>query len=155
MMLQCIVPAVPVSINASYATNVIRLKKPVRTKTGKLKTHTSIRHQSKALDDFKKLFDKQSICIYDGPTKTTLKDFLHEIQSKKLCLIVQVYFKKERLFTKDGRIKKLDISNRIKSCEDCLCNSIGIDDSQIFRVVAEKCVTDFDEQTVISLMRHP
>lgn len=139
MMLQCIVPGVPPSVNASYATNF----------------KTKKRFPSKSLIAFKKLFNSSSIHIFDGPTKTTLKDFLNEIRSKKLCLIVQVYFKRERLFTKDGRIKKLDISNRIKSVEDCICKAIGIDDSQIFRVVAEKCVTDCEEQTVISIMRHP
>lgn len=138
MMLQCIVQSVPPSVNGSYATNF----------------KTKRRFPSKELLAFKKLFNSASIHIFDGPTKTSLKDFLQEIKSKKLCLIVQVYFKKERLYTKDGRIKKLDISNRLKSCEDCICKAIGIDDSQIFRIVAEKIPTDTEEQTVISLMRH-
>jgi|SRR5690606_2868862 len=41
-------------------------------------------------------------------------------------------------FTKSGSVRKLDLSNRVKFIEDCVCTALGIDDSHIFRVVLTK-----------------
>lgn len=41
-------------------------------------------------------------------------------------------------YTKKGAVKKVDLSNRVKFIEDCVCDALGIDDSHIFRVVLNK-----------------
>lgn len=65
----------------------------------------------------------------------------------------QFFFHYSRLFTKDGRVKKLDVSNRIKALHDCLCRLLGIDDSVFFRVSAEKGTAhaDLDEMVMVDI----
>jgi Holliday junction resolvase RusA-like endonuclease len=41
-------------------------------------------------------------------------------------------------FTKKGAVRKVDLSNRIKFIEDCVCEALGIDDSHVFRIVLTK-----------------
>ncbi|MBZ0138018.1 MAG: RusA family crossover junction endodeoxyribonuclease [Planctomycetes bacterium] len=41
-------------------------------------------------------------------------------------------------FTRKGLVRKVDVSNRVKFIEDCVCTALGIDDSHIFRVVLTK-----------------
>lgn len=41
-------------------------------------------------------------------------------------------------YTKKGTVRKVDLSNRVKFIEDCVCDALGIDDSHIFRVVLNK-----------------
>lgn len=41
-------------------------------------------------------------------------------------------------FTKKGSVRKVDLTNRVKFIEDCVCGALGIDDSHIFRVVMNK-----------------
>jgi Holliday junction resolvase RusA-like endonuclease len=55
-------------------------------------------------------------------------------------------------FTKKGAVRKVDVSNRIKFIEDCVCEALGIDDSQIFRVVLTKHHSD-NELTCIEIRR--
>jgi len=55
------------------------------------------------------------------------------------------YFKRERLFTKDNRFKRLDVSNRLKASHDSLSEILEIDDSYFFKVVAIKAVTQGEE----------
>lgn len=59
-------------------------------------------------------------------------------------------FHKSRLYTKDGRIKKLDTSNRIKPCHDAISMVLGLDDSR-FNLTASKvyCDLENDEQTIV------
>lgn len=47
-------------------------------------------------------------------------------------------FKRERLYNKQGGIKKLDVANRIKAVQDCLFASIGIDDKSVWASSIEK-----------------
>lgn len=57
-----------------------------------------------------------------------------------------------KAFTRDGEVRRVDLSNRVKFIEDCVCLALGIDDSRIFRVVLEKHDAESD-RTVIEL--HP
>ena len=45
-------------------------------------------------------------------------------------------------FTKKGAVRKVDLSNRIKFIEDCVCEALGIDDSHVFRIVLTKRHSD-------------
>ena len=53
-------------------------------------------------------------------------------------------------FTKKGAVRKVDVSNRVKFIEDCVCSALGIDDSHIFRVVLNKRDAA-DELTLIEI----
>ena len=55
-----------------------------------------------------------------------------------------------RAFNSDGGVRKVDLTNRIKFLEDCVCAALGIDDSRVFRVVMLKQHAD-EEQTCIEL----
>ncbi|MBE7492399.1 MAG: RusA family crossover junction endodeoxyribonuclease [Planctomycetes bacterium] len=55
-----------------------------------------------------------------------------------------------RAFCADGSVRRVDLTNRVKFLEDCLCGALGIDDSRIFRVVLNKVHAD-EEQTRIEL----
>jgi Holliday junction resolvase RusA-like endonuclease len=68
-------------------------------------------------------------------------------------LQVDVYL---NAFTHAGQARQVDVSNRIKFLEDCLCFALGIDDRQFFRVVATKHDSQ-QEHTLIRIDRfaHP
>lgn len=54
-------------------------------------------------------------------------------------------FHRKSLFTVDGRVKKMDVSNRLKALHDSLAKLIGVDDSTFFRVSAEKSEIDAEK----------
>jgi Holliday junction resolvase RusA-like endonuclease len=56
-------------------------------------------------------------------------------------------------FTRDGSLRQVDVSNRIKFLEDCLCQALGIDDRQFFKVVLTKHHAEA-EQTTICINRY-
>lgn len=62
-------------------------------------------------------------------------------------LVVTVRLK---AFNKDGAVRRVDLTNRVKFLEDCLCAALGIDDSRIFRVVLDKQHSE-QEETCIEL----
>lgn len=64
----------------------------------------------------------------------------------RLTIIVQC-----RWLTKDGRVLKKDISNRIKIAEDGLAKALGVDDARFFEVRALKSHSWDQERTVFFL----
>lgn len=56
-------------------------------------------------------------------------------------------------FTRSGSLRQVDVSNRVKFLEDCLCQALGIDDRQFFRVVLTKHHAEA-EQTTICINRY-
>lgn len=63
-----------------------------------------------------------------------IKEQLDRFEKNKLKFYIERDFhcEKEKLFCKDGRPKKFDVSNLIKVLDDQLCKVLGIDDAQIF-----------------------
>lgn len=55
-----------------------------------------------------------------------------------LSLHLDFFFPHKKLISKDGKVKRLDPSNRIKLIEDALCNMLGFDDCYIFEIKARK-----------------
>jgi len=94
------------------------------------------RCKTKYLIDFEKdmelwaMVNKQA--IYD--LKSSLKE------AKYLSLELTMTFTRDKLICHNGKVKVLDISNRIKAIEDAICGLIGLDDSLIFDVKACKRV---------------
>jgi Holliday junction resolvase RusA-like endonuclease len=62
-------------------------------------------------------------------------------------LRIDVYL---RAWTKSGKVRRVDLSNRVKFLEDCVCGALGIDDSHVFRIVLEKHDSD-SERTVMHI----
>ena len=56
----------------------------------------------------------------------------------KIELHLEFCFQSKNLYTKDNRIKRNDVSNRIKIIEDSLAAYFGFNDCQVFKVIAEK-----------------
>jgi Holliday junction resolvase RusA-like endonuclease len=56
-------------------------------------------------------------------------------------------------FTQQGAVRQVDVTNRVKFLEDCLCSALGIDDRQFFRVVLTKHHSDA-EQTNVTITRY-
>jgi len=55
-------------------------------------------------------------------------------------------FHKKKICRKDGRSKKLDVSNRIKCVDDCICDLLGIDDKYIEYGTELKMITSDENQ---------
>lgn len=53
-------------------------------------------------------------------------------------------------FTRKGKVRRVDLTNRVKFLEDCICEAIGIDDSHIFRTVLNKHDST-DESTTVEI----
>lgn len=82
------------------------------------------------------------------------REAFQQIYSEYQNYVVKVdsYFvmKHERLWTKDGRAKKIDASNRIKASNDELAKFLGVDDRAFFSVSGEK-VTGEHECVIVFL----
>lgn len=63
---------------------------------------------------------------------------LEEFEGYKVRLEFLFKFEPGKLFTKQGKFKKLDVSNRIKAAEDSVSALLGFDDRNVFRIEAEK-----------------
>jgi ADP-dependent phosphofructokinase/glucokinase len=56
----------------------------------------------------------------------------------EISLSFRFFFPEEKLFTKKGKAKKIDTSNRIKSAEDAICRILDFDDKYVFELKAVK-----------------
>lgn len=66
-----------------------------------------------------------------------------------LALHLVWFAPKVRFYTKDGSIRRLDASNRIKACEDAISEILGINDCIFFKTGIEKKVDDRKESVDI------
>ena len=104
---------------------------------------------SKELKQYRKLcsdFEVKNKGVFNEIRKLLAKDgALHN----HLKVDYFFTFKHERLYTKAGQPKKLDVANRVKHCQDCLFNSIGIDDKHIFCSIIEKVSGENESVTIV------
>lgn len=82
------------------------------------------------------------------------KSLLNETMELKIR--ANFFFSKDRLYTKKGKIKRLDVSNRVKLLHDCLADVLEIDDSQFFLCIETKVpvYNDACEQVIVSIDIH-
>lgn len=71
---------------------------------------------------------------------------------KPLFIDCDFYFPQERLYTKDGRLKRLDVSNRLKALHDCMATALEIDDCQFMEISARKLVGKLGVRVEIGLV---
>lgn len=59
----------------------------------------------------------------------------------KPVISLEFYFEKSRLYTKDGRLKKIDVANFLKCGIDGMCKMIDIDDHIFWEVRCKRLVS--------------
>ena len=126
---------IPPSVNAQYAT-IMRRGKPIRISSKEAKTYEAV---------FK---------AWTMNNRETLKVAREDIirWNKPLSISMVVAFNRERLVTKDGRLKRLDVSNRTKAVHDLLAAALGIDDCLFVSCPIQKVVADtYEEQVVVAI----
>ena len=74
-----------------------------------------------------------------------LKRAKADFQGHPLFIKTFFYFERSRVLTKNGKMKKLDVSNRLKALHDAFAGAIGIDDSQFVRIYASKSVASIEK----------
>lgn len=82
------------------------------------------------------------------------KAILNTFVGTPIKLERQFHFHKASVFTKAGTIKRMDVSNRIKACDDALGVLFGIDDCFVFFGSEEKCVSKTKDDFVRLKLQH-
>lgn len=136
------IPLEPISLNTSHR-NIVRGKRFMRIKTEK----TSL---------WEREFQQ-----YLGMISNYRDDFLKEYDPKRKAIQIDIFFylNKSVYFTKSGTISKTgkDLDNLIKVGNDQVFKWLGIDDSQVIKLSAEKIPT-VNEPSIfyqISLISYP
>lgn len=125
----------PPSSNHQYAT-IMRHGRPIRI-------------PAKETKDYEKIFKAWLLSNKDA-IKSARESIVE--WKKPLSISMVVAFKRERLVTRDGRLKRLDVTNRIKAIHDLMSDALGIDDSLFISCPTEKVVADnYEEQVVICI----
>jgi len=108
---------------------------------------------SDELKQFKREMEKYPYLV--GPDFVVSKRDIHHWigEGRNLEIKTFFFFKRERLYTKLGHIKKLDCSNRIKALHDSLCDLLEMDDCLFFKLHAEKiaCKEGSNEETWVEI----
>lgn len=109
---------------------------------------------SAELKRFKK--DMEAWALKNHKRCIDIKNAIHGRSHIPLSCECIFYFKKERIWTKAGKPKKFDVSNRLKAIHDEVCKLIGIDDSEFFSISAKKIPTEgFPECVNINIRLEP
>jgi Holliday junction resolvase RusA-like endonuclease len=81
-------------------------------------------------------------CEFWGLANKNIRELFFSVMEENPQMVLKVdfyfVFKRDRLWTKDNRPKKLDASNRVKAAADQLAKFFNIDDKCFFNVSAEK-----------------
>ena len=86
---------------------------------------------------------KKRMEIYGITLQRSLKEDANDLagfveDGKVLHIDRRFYFPRSRLFTKQDKPKKIDVSNRIKAVDDAISKLIGIDDKLFFSATTKK-----------------
>ena len=92
-----------------------------------------LRGASKELTQFKK-----AMAMYWLTQKRELLFAREQLSGKPLSVHIDFMFAKERIFTKKGYLKKLDVSNRLKAIHDSLADALLTDDCFFVNISADK-----------------
>ena len=81
-------------------------------------------------------------CLANHASFAWARQELAGVPGVELRIDCVFYFKREQLYTLKGKLKKLDVSNRLKALHDCLAEALGVDDSCFMHITAQKRVND-------------
>jgi hypothetical protein len=130
---------IPPSENNCYPTMVNR------------KTMRAFRFPSGELKAFKKAVDTWARDRQDLIKRARLA--LLPSQQSQVRVDIYIAWSSQRLYTKDGRRKSLDASNRIKPIHDALSELLGIDDRFFYTGQSEPVLADEGIECVMVKMR--
>jgi Endodeoxyribonuclease RusA len=110
-----------------YEPNVRRF-----SANGKQRVSVSGYRKSKALADYHKLVD-----LFCKKNESKIQEIKLKCQAwiaegKMLRVDTYHVFDSDRIWTKDGKPKKIDANNRVKACLDAVSTMIDIDDKYFF-----------------------
>lgn len=71
-----------------------------------------------------------------------IQAFKAKYENQTLRVDTYFVFNRNRFFTKNGKIRKLDFSNRIKAAHDCFSDILGVDDSMFLEGYFCKKITN-------------
>lgn len=74
---------------------------------------------------------------------------------RRLEIHVCFYFKKEKLVTKTGGSKRLDVANRLKGICDSVSESLGFDDCEFWHVSCSKYCFGTDQKDWCNVIIRP
>lgn len=136
------IPIEPMSLNHTH--RIVKFGK----RASRIKKTEFVAWEKEFLFHLNKLNDK----------RTELLKYYNETKHS-LILELFFYLPKEKFYTKKNTISKKsgDISNMVKTTEDQIFNWLGIDDSQVQKLVVEKIPTGEKPQiqVMISLTGYP
>ena len=81
---------------------------------------------------------KANVLDYALSLSEETREDLRQIEEGPVSLFLQFNLNHDMMYTKDGRVKRMDVSNLIKSAEDAIMDLIGLDDKFVFKVTCEK-----------------
>lgn len=99
------------------------------------------------LRDFKSAFAAWSMVNAEGIRRSILR-----LPKGPLRFNMILVCSKKRIFTKDGRIKKIDPHNYLKPMCDSIASVLHIDDSVYFRTTAEKALSVDDTERAMVVL---
>lgn len=107
-------------------------------------------YPSKKMLEFQKAFQAWKLQneYQLGVIRNHLTNEFAKADEKKMMFERIFYFKKEDIYFKNGKIRRLDITNRIKYLDDFICKALEVDDHFI-RKGSEELV--LAENTNVSL----
>jgi Holliday junction resolvase RusA-like endonuclease len=112
---------IPPSVNAAYATN----------------WKTKRRYKSPDLQAWESDFRAWAL-LNRGYILGVRKMLDTPVDNAALSIDLMFFFSWNRVITKDGRPKILDLDNRLKAVLDAISKVLGVNDSIFFRIRAEK-----------------
>ena len=120
----------------------------------------NIRKPSKELNQYKKQMEKWKFINLLAMQKLhhwmEYEAWQHDLKAERLYRLDRYFcFPYSKIWTKEGKPKKLDASNRIKAFDDCFCDMIGVDDKRIWSGVAEKVTLEETRQPCVIVKIRP
>lgn len=83
-----------------------------------------------------------------------IRKAIKKVKGKLVTLELEVYAPKSTWYTKAGKPKKIDVTNRVKALEDCLFKMLDIDDCHVFKCTQEKCISDKGKYVDITIKEY-
>jgi Holliday junction resolvase RusA-like endonuclease len=91
------------------------------------------RHVSQGYADFKRM-----MAAYGFDKRNIIKGIKAKVEGKYLAMNYEYYLRRPTIFTTKNKIKKYDVSNRVKGLEDSIFGLLDADDSQVWILKARK-----------------
>lgn len=91
---------------------------------------------------------QHEVTIYELTNRLDIFSARNELKGSSFQVHFDMYFTKEKIYCKDGRVKKFDHHNRIKALADALAKVLHIDDSLFFHV---SCTKRIGEKNLVDI----